>query len=156
MACKERLKKYLKDKGVEFKTMTHPEVYTAQEVAAAQHVPGKQLAKVVVAEADERLVMLALPASRLVDFKKLKTLLGAKKVRLAKEEDFSSSFPDCEIGAMPPFGNLYDVPVYVDSSLTEGPEIVFRAGTHRDTMKVRYADFERLVKPKVGDFSVHI
>jgi len=156
MTCKERLEKYLRENGVPFQSMTHPEVYTAQEVAAAQHVPGKQLAKVVIAEADGRMVMLVLPASYLVDFKKLQAFLGARKVRLAKEEEFSDIFPDCAIGAMPPFGNLYDIPVYVDRTLTEGLEIVSRAGTHRDTMKIRYADFERLAKPEVGDFSVHI
>ena len=155
MTCKERLEKYLRENGVPFQSMTHPEVYTAQEVAAAQHVPGKQLAKVVIAEADGRMVMLVLPASYLVDFKKLQAILGASKLRLAKEE-FSDIFPDCAIGAMPPFGNLYDIPVYVDRTLTEGSEIVFRAGTHRDTMKIRYADFERLAKPEVGDFSAHV
>lgn len=155
MNCKERLEKYLQDNGVSFQTMLHPTAYTAQEVAAAQHIPGKQVAKVVMAKADDRMVMLVLPAPSRIDFDKIKGLLGVKDVRLAKEEEFGGVFPDCNLGAMPPFGNLYDIPVYVDTSLTEDLEIVFQAGTHRDTMKIRYADYARLVNPKIGRFALH-
>ncbi|MEW6231577.1 MAG: YbaK/EbsC family protein [Chloroflexota bacterium] len=155
MNCKERLEKYLRDNGVSFQTMLHPTAYTAQEVAAAQHIPGKQVAKVVMAKADDRMVMLVLPAPSRIDFDKLKGLLEVKDVRLAKEEEFGDIFPDCNLGAMPPFGNLYDIPVYVDTSLTEDLEIVFQAGTHRDTMKIRYADYARLVNPKIGSFALH-
>jgi Ala-tRNA(Pro) deacylase len=102
------------------------------------------------------MVMLVLPASYRIDFAKLRTFLSTKDVRPAKEEEFGNIFPDCEVGAMPPFGNLYNVPVYVDRSLTEDPEIVFQAGTHRDTMKIRYADYERLAKPKTGEFATHL
>ena len=156
MACKERLEEYLQGQGVGFQSMRHPEVYTAQEVAAAQHISGHQLAKVVMVRADDEMAMLVLPASYRVDFGKLKTFLGVKKARLAKEEEFGGIFPDCEIGAMPPFGNLYELPVYVDRALAEVSEIVFKVGTHRDSMKIRYGDFERLAGPKVGDFSVHL
>lgn len=156
MGAKEELEKYLKDNGVAFEEMVHAEVYTAQEIAAAQHIPGQQLAKVVMVNADGEMVMLVLPASYRVDFDKLKSILGKTKVSLAKEEEFQDVFPDCEVGAMPPFGNLYNVPVYVDKSLTVDPEIVFQAGTHVHTMKIKYADYERLVKPKVGDFAAHL
>lgn len=153
MGCKEDLEKYLKDNSVKYKEMVHQEVYTAQEIAAAQHVPGKQLAKVVMAKADGEMAMLVLPATHRVDFAKVKSLLGKKNVSLAKEEDFKDVFPDCEVGAMPPFGHLYQVPVYVDQALAEDPEIVFQAGTHVHTIKMKYADYEKLVKPKVGEFA---
>ncbi|MFQ6058060.1 MAG: aminoacyl-tRNA deacylase [Anaerolineae bacterium] len=156
MTCKERMEQYLRDNGVSFQSMTHPEVYTAQEVAAAQHVPGKQVAKVVMVLADGGMVMLVLPASYRVDFKKLTALLGVKKARLAREEEFGDIFPDCELGAMPPFGNLYDLPVYADSAFDDDADIVFQVGTHRDTMKIPYADFARLAQPKVGEFAVHL
>ncbi len=139
-----------------FQSVRHPEVYTAQEVAAAQHISGNQLAKVVMVRADDEMAMLLLPASYRVDFGKLKAFLGVRKARLAKEEEFRDVFPDCEIGAMPPFGNLYELSVYVDSTLAEVSEMLFKVGTHRDSMKIRYSDFERLAGPKVGDFSVHL
>jgi Ala-tRNA(Pro) deacylase len=156
MTCKERLEEYLQGQGVGFQSMRHPEVYTAQEVAAAQHISGHQLAKVVMVRADDEMAMLVLPASCRVDFGKLRTFLGVKKARLATEVEFGDIFSDCEIGAMPPFGNLYELPVYVDRALAEVSEIVFKVGTHRDSMKIRYSDFERLAGPKVGDFSAHL
>ncbi len=156
MGAKEELEKYLKDNGVSFEEMVHAEVYTAQEVAAAQHVSGQALAKVVMVNADGETVMLVLPASYRVDFEKLKSVLEKKDIRLAKEEEFQDVFPDCEVGAMPPFGNLYNIPVYVDDTLAGDPEIVFQAGTHVHTIKIKYADYERLVKPKVAGFAVHL
>jgi len=154
MECKERLIQYFRENGVPFQSMTHPQAFTAQEVAAAQHVPGKQVAKVVMAKAGDRMVMLVLPASYRVNFRLLADLLKVHEVRLASEEEFTTMFPDCLAGAMPPFGNLYNIPVYVDISLTEDPEIVFQAGTHVDTMKIRYADYARLVKPQVAQFAL--
>jgi Ala-tRNA(Pro) deacylase len=153
--CLQHLQKYLRENRVPFEAMVHPTVYTAQEVAAAQHVPGEQVAKVVIIRADGRNFMLVLPAPHRVAFDKLKALLGAKDVRLAKEEEFGGIFPDCDLGAMPPFGNLYNVPVYVDKALAESPDIVVQAGTHRDTVKISYADFARLAQPTVGDFTTH-
>jgi len=99
------------------------------------------------------MVMLVVPAHYRLDFAKLRAVLGARKASLAKEEEFVDLFPDCAVGAMPPFGNLYDVPVYVDQALAEEAEIVFRVGTHRHTMKVAYADFERLTQATVGEFA---
>lgn len=156
MECKDKLEKYFHDNGVKFQAMTHATAYTAQDVAAAQKVKGKQVAKVVMVLANAKSVMLVLPASYRIDFAKLKGVLAAKEARLAKEEEFSMLFPDCDPGAMPPFGNLYNVPVYVDKSLTEDPEIVFNAGSHRDTMKIAYRDYARLAQPNVADFATHL
>jgi len=156
MNCKERLDAYLRENKVPFQVIHHPLAYTAQEVAAAEHVPGKMLAKVVMVFADGKLVMLALPAPHRVDLNKAAAALGAKEVRLAHEEEFVAAFPDCEVGAMPPFGNLYDLPVYMDKALAEDDTIIFQAGTHTDTVSLKYADFERLVKPRVGDFAHHV
>lgn len=156
MAARERLEKYLREEGVAFETMSHPVAYTAQEVAAAQHTPGRQLAKVVLANADGELVMLVLPASYRIDFPKLKSALKAGKVRLAKEEEFAGTFTDCEVGAMPPFGHLYGLPVYVDESLAKVREMVFKAGTHSTSVRMKYADYERLAKPKIVPLAVHL
>lgn len=154
MTCLERLTQYLGENGVDFEHMTHPRAFTAQEVAAAQHVPGDSLAKVVMAFIAEKMVMLVLPATCQINFPKLRSALGVEEARLAKEREFADIFSDCEVGAMPPFGNLYEVPVYVDRLLANAEEIVFDAGTHGDTMKVRYADWERLVSPTTLDFAV--
>ena len=156
MDCKTRLEQYFRDNGVGYQIMTHPVAYTAQEVAAAQRVPGKQVAKVVIVLADGKAVMLAQPANSRIDFAKLKDVLGAQEVRLARENEFSDLFPDCDTGAMPPFGNLYDVPVYVDRALSEDVEIVFQAGTHRETMRITYQDYARLARPTVADFATQL
>jgi Ala-tRNA(Pro) deacylase len=151
--CKDRLEGYLRENGVPFEMRHHPRVITAQEVAATEHVPGKMLAKVVMVLADGEMIMLTLPAPYQVDLGKASKVLGAGEVRLADEEEFEDAFPDCEVGAMPPFGNLYDLPVYVEEALAEDETIFFRAGTHTDTMSVDYADFERLVEPTVAEFA---
>ena len=156
MDCKARLEQYFRDNGVHFAAMTHPAAYTGQEVAKAQGVPGRQVAKVVMVVAEGKIVMLVVPASHRVDFAQLGSVLSASGARLAKEGEFVGLFPDCETGAMPPFGNLYGVSVYVDRTLSEGGEIVFPAGTHRDTIKIAYEDLARLAQPVVGDFAVHL
>jgi Ala-tRNA(Pro) deacylase len=152
MHCRERLERMLVEAGVPFRVQPHPLAYTAQEIAAATGVTGYRVAKVVMAKADDRLVMLVLPAVHRVDLVRLKEQLGAGTVRLAEEDEFAGVFPDCEVGAMPPFGHLYGVPVYVDRTLTEDPEIVFNAGTHREAMIIAYQDWARLVRPQVLDF----
>ena len=152
MDCKDRLEAYLREKQVPFEVRHHPKAITAQEVAASEHVPGKMLAKTVMVLAEGKMVMLALPAPYQVDVDKAGKVLGVE-VRLAHEEEFENTFPDCEVGAMPPFGNLYEVPVYVEAALAEDETIVFRAGTHTDTMSVSYADFERLVEPTIAEFA---
>ena len=156
MKCRERMEKLLRERGVGFEVKTHEQAFTMQEVAAALHVPGNQVAKVVIVCADKEKVMLVLPAPYRMNVDLVRDMVGAKKVRLAKEEEFADLFPDCATGAMPPFGNLYGVPVYVDRSMAEEPDMVFRIGTHRETMKITYADFVRLAQPVVGDFSWQI
>ena len=153
MECKDRLEDYLRENGVPFEVQHHPRTITAQEVAATEHVPGKMLAKVVIVMVDGEMVMLALPAPYQVDLEKVGKVLEAEEARLAEEEEFEGTFPDCEVGAMPPFGNLYGMPVYVEEALAEDETIFFRAGTHTDTMSVRYADYEQLVEPTVAEFA---
>lgn len=154
MDCRAKLEGYFRENGVAFDVQEHPTAYTAQGVAASEHVPGRMLAKVVMAASNGDLVMLVLPAPSMVDLAKVADVLGAPGVRLAREEEFASAFPDCEPGAMPPFGNLYDLPVYVDESTGKNERIVFQAGTHTVTMSIAYADFERLAEPRVVDIAV--
>jgi Ala-tRNA(Pro) deacylase len=146
------LKECLDGAKVRYTAAKHPVVYTAQEIAAAQHVPGRQLAKCVLVLTDRGPVLAVLPAIHLIALPKLKKLLNAKKLSIGREADIKQHFPDVEVGAMSPFGNLYGVPVVVDEILGEAGEIVFNAGSHTETVKMAYRDFERLVKPQVGAF----
>jgi Ala-tRNA(Pro) deacylase len=155
MVIPVRLKTYLEENGVDYQVLYHPRVYTAQEVAAAQHVSGKELAKVVMIKVDNELTMMVLPASCMLDMDKLKRVFQGRRTKLALEEEFQGLFPDCEIGAMPPFGNLYDLQVYVDTALAEQPHIVFQAGSHVETISMAYSDFANLVQPKVAEFAIH-
>ena len=151
-----KVKKYLKDAGLEYELITHDTVYTAQEVAASTHVRGKELAKAIMVKADGDMIMVVTPATRMIDFDLLKKVLGKEDVSLAREEEFADLFPDCETGAMPPLGKLYNVDVIVDESLAEDEEIVFNAGTHHDIIKISYADFKKLEKPKLAPVTTHI
>ena len=150
----KKIKEFLDKNKIKYVTCTHSQAFTAQEIAAAAHIPGKQLAKTVMIKVDDEMAMAVLPATDHVDLRMLKETTGAKKVRLAEEREFKDLFADCEIGAMPPFGNLYDLAVFVSTSLTEDEEIAFSAGTHTELIKIAYSDFERLVKPKVGAISM--
>jgi Ala-tRNA(Pro) deacylase len=152
MTILRRLQEYLESNHVHYEVLGHQEAYTAPEIAHTLHVSGKMLAKVVIVKAGERFVMTVLPSNWKIDFDRLKEVLGSSRVRLATEDEFKGLFPDCEIGTMPPFGNLYDVPVYVDELLTEDEEIVFEAGTHFGAVKLRYQDFADLVHPIVAEF----
>jgi Ala-tRNA(Pro) deacylase len=156
MTCKDRLEAYLRDNQVPYQTQHHPTAFTAQAVAESEHISGRLLAKVVMVVADGDLVMLVLPATRRVDVAQVAALLDAREVRLAEENEFAATFPDCDLGAMPAFGNLYGVPVYVDKTLAEDETIYVQAGTHTDTISLTYADFARLVNPKVADFARHV
>ncbi|MBI4464800.1 MAG: YbaK/EbsC family protein [Acidobacteria bacterium] len=149
-----RLKQYLESEKVPYQHEVHRTAYTAQEVAAEEHIPGKIVAKTVVLKVDDGFAMAVLPATHRVDLAGLRTALGAKEVRLATEFEFTGLFQDCDVGAMPPFGNLYGLPVYVEQSLVADPEIVFNAGTHQDTVRMRYADYARLVQPNVLSFGL--
>jgi Ala-tRNA(Pro) deacylase len=155
MTCKERLEAYLREKGVPYQNQHHARAISAQEVAATEHVPGRMFAKTVIVTPDDEqsMVMLVLPAPSHVNPLKASAAMGVSEVHLADEERFADAFPDCEVGAMPPFGNLYEVPVYVDRALAEDETIVFRSGTHTDTMSVSYADFDKLVRPTVADIA---
>ena len=155
MECREKLEAYLRQNGVPFQVQHHPRAFTAQEVSEREHVPGKLVAKVVIVIADGKQLMLALHAPWRVDLNKASAAVHAEEVRLAREEEFVADFPDCEVGAMPPFGNLYNLPVYVDRALAEDETIYFQAGTHSDSMSLKYADFARLVRPTVASFGYH-
>ena len=152
MSAMDSLKKYLNDNGIQFEEHHHPVAYTAQDVANAEHVTAKSVAKVTMAKANGELVMLVLPACNRADFDKVRNILG-REVCLATEAEFSQVFSDCEIGAMPPFGHFYGLRVYVDRTLTDDEHIIFNEGTHTDTLKIRYADYERLEHPVVADFA---
>ena len=149
----QKLKEYLDSHDIKYVTISHSPAYTAQMIAASAHIPGKELAKTVMVEIDGKMAMAVLPASEHVLLRRLEEASGAKAARLASEDEFKDAFPGCDVGAMPPFGNLYDMDVYVAESLTEDEEIAFNAGSHTQLMKLAYRDFDRLVKPKVFDFS---
>ncbi len=155
MSIAARLKTLLNEHQVRYEIIPHPYTVTAQQSAQVEHVPGQEHAKVVMVAADGQMVMAVCPASYRVDLPKLEALLG-KPVRLAKEWEFKSAFPDCETGAMPPFGELYGVPVYVDESLKGLREFVFEAGTHTEAVKMDYTDYERIVHPTTAEFAHHL
>ena len=133
----------------------HQVAYTSQEIAAASHISGKAMAKVVMVKRGEGLVMTVLPAACKVGTDRLEKILGASRITIAREHEFAGLFPDCDTGAMPPFGNLYGVEVYVDEELANHPQIVFQAGNHRELVTMSYTDFARLVQPKVAEFCSH-
>ncbi|MGC8742324.1 MAG: aminoacyl-tRNA deacylase [Verrucomicrobiia bacterium] len=148
-----RLKEYLDKNGIKYISIQHSPAYTSQEIAAQAHIPGKLLAKTVIVKIEGKMAMVVLPANRKVILPELRAALDAEKATLASEEEFKETFPDCELGAMPPFGNLYGMDVYVSPELSFEQEIAFNAGTHTELIKMAYKDFERLVKPKVVSFS---
>jgi len=151
-----KLQQYLDEHHVCYQVATHAEAYTAQEVAHAQHVPGKQIAKVVmVKQEDGAPVMVVLLASSTIDFDRLSRVLGAR-AELAQEREFRDLFPGCETGAEPPFGNLFGLKTFVDTALTKDDEIVFNAGSHWQTVRMRYEDFARLAQPRIASFAQHL
>ena len=153
MSVAPKLKEYLDTNDVKYDVLIHPLAYTAQDTAAAAHVPGKELAKSVVVFADGRFVLAILPAPLKIELREFKDILNASDVRLAHESEFNSLFPGCDRGAMPPFGNLFGIDIYVDESLTRDDEIVFNACTHVDAIRMKYKDFERLADPRVAVFA---
>jgi len=152
----QRLQAFLDDNQVKYVVITHSRAFTAQEVAAATHIPGKELAKSVIVEIDGEMAMAVLPGSQRVDVHMLRDAVGAREVTLARESGFRDRFPECDLGAMPPFGNLYGMPVYVADSLAEDEEIAFNAGSHTELVKLSYRDFERLVQPRTMHFGVSV
>lgn len=144
-----KIRSFLDANQVKYVTIDHSPAYTAQEIAASAHIPGKDLAKTVIVKIDGKPAMVVLPASRRVSVSAVQDLTGTRNVMIASEDEFAPLFPDCYEGAMPPFGNLYGLEVYVDAELTKDEIIVFNACSHTELIAMRYADFERLVHPKV-------
>lgn len=153
MTVLRRLKAYLDENEVEYEVLVHPETYRAPATAEALHVPGKEMAKVVMLKDGADDLMAVLPSTFKLDLHRLREVLSSQTIRLATEEEMAQVFPDCEVGMMPPFGNLYGLDVLVDGILTEDEEIVFPAGTAREAIKMGYGDFEELVVPRVVEFS---
>ncbi|MBN1987219.1 MAG: YbaK/EbsC family protein [Prolixibacteraceae bacterium] len=149
----KKLKAFLDENQVKYVTIRHSNAYTSQEIAASAHVSGKEFAKTVMIKIDGKMAMAVLPASYQIDFNLLQEIFGTRKISLANEAEFKYFFPDCEVGAMPPFGNLYDLEVFVAEKLAEDEMIAFNAGTHTEMIKMKYKDFERLVQPRILKFS---
>ena len=147
------LKAFLDRENVKYISIVHSTAYTAQEVAASVHVTGKEFAKTVIVELDGEMAMAVLPANRKIVLQDLRELTGSDRVKFASEEAFRKKFPDCDTGAMPPFGNLYGMEVFAAESLAENKEIAFNAGSHTEVIKLAYTDFERLVRPRVMSFT---
>ena len=148
-----KLREFLDSHNVKYLIISHSPAYTAQGIAALAHVPGKKLAKTVMVKIDGALAMAVIPASMHVDLEHLRRLSGARDVELASEREFKDAFPDCETGAMPPFGNLYNMRVYADESLAENEEITFTAGSHRELVRMSWVDMKRLVQPIVEELT---
>jgi Ala-tRNA(Pro) deacylase len=145
-----KIKEYLDKNRIKYEVITHPLAYTAQGVAAAAHVAGKDVAKTVIVKIDGKPVMAVLPAPRRLDLQELRKVAGTDSVELATEQEFADIFPDCEPGAEPPFGNLYGIDTIVSDALTEDEQIAFNAGTHTECIRLAYRDYAKLVRPKVA------
>lgn len=148
--------KFLKKSKVKYEVTKHKPAFSAQEMAAVEHEPGKYVAKPVIVKADGKYVMCVLSACYKIDMRTLKKQLGAKKVELAEEKDIGKLFDDCDLGAEPPFGNLYDLPTIMDKSLEKDDHITFQAGSHEKAVRMSMTDYMKLVEPKVLDFSYHV
>lgn len=151
-----KVKEFLDNSGVRYKISLHASVFTAQRMAAVEHEHGRYVAKPVIIKADGRYLMCVLPASHHVDLAKLKSHLAVKTVELAQETEIAELFPDCDVGAEPPFGNLYGLPILMDKALENDDHILFQAGTHEEAIRMSMADYRQLVQPKVLDFSYRI
>jgi Ala-tRNA(Pro) deacylase len=156
MPLLEKLRVFLDTNHVEYKHTVHPIAYTACQVASAEHLPTREVAKAVVILGDNEYHLVVVPANRLVDFHEVRIALGLKHARMATEEELSRLFPDCEVGAMPPMGNLYAIPVYLDSGLASEEMIAFNGGTHRDVVHMKTADFRKLVHPQVVSLACEV
>jgi Ala-tRNA(Pro) deacylase len=149
-----RLKKFLDENNVKYLSIQHSPAFTAQEMAAKMHIHGWELAKTVILKADGKLVMAVLPAPMMVDLNAMRDVLAVSQVALATEDEFRGRFPECDLGAMPPFGHLFEMPLYAEARLSRDPSIVFPAGTHTEAIRMDYRDFERLARPSVASFAV--
>ncbi|HVR36684.1 MAG TPA: YbaK/EbsC family protein [Methylomirabilota bacterium] len=149
----QKLKSFLDEKGIKYVSIRHSPAFTAQEVAASAHVSGKEMAKAVIVKVGGKLAMAVLPSNRKVVLQDLRELTGSDQVSFATEEEFKSRFPDCETGAMPPFGSLYGMRTFVSAELAGHPGIAFNAGSHTEVIRMAYPDFQRLENPQVMDFT---
>ena len=145
----EKLRKFLDENNIKYVNIKHSLAYTAQEIAASAHIHGKEIAKTVIVKIDGKMAMAVIPANFKLDLGLISKAAGGKEAQLSTEQEFQDLFPGCALGAMPPFGNLYDLRVYVDESLAEDEEIAFNAGSHTELIRLSYQDFRRLVKPIV-------
>ncbi|MFC1651207.1 aminoacyl-tRNA deacylase [Candidatus Latescibacterota bacterium] len=148
----KKLKDFLDSNNVKYVAIKHSTAYTAQDVAASTHVPGREMAKTVMVKVDGKMTMAVLPASNKVDFGLLKKAIGTKNIELADEKEFKDMFPECDVGAMPPFGNLYGIDVYVSQNLAVDEEIAFNAGSHTEIIKLAFEDYKRLENFKILEF----
>lgn len=153
MGAPQRLKDYLDSQATPYQPLHHTQAFTSQEVAHSLHISGKRLAKTLVLRADGRLVMAVIPASHRLNLQELRAALEANRLEMVPESELVRLFPDCEVGAIPPFGNVYGIEVWVDRAVSDAEELVFCAGTHEDCLRMRYSDFAKLSKPRLGRFS---
>jgi len=153
MAIPQRIRDYLDSQNVSYEAIHHSQAFTAQEVAHSLHVSGKKCVKAVVAEADHKIIIVVMPASHRLNFQELKSALKVNQLEMLVESELVDLFPDCDLGAIPPFGNLYGMDVWVDRAVASTEKIVFCAGTHEDCIRMRYSDFAKLTRPFVGQFS---
>jgi Ala-tRNA(Pro) deacylase len=149
----QKLTMLLETNHAYYKRLRHPTAYTAQGVAASMHVPGREVAKTVVVKIDGKFVMAVLPAPSSVDLERLRHAVGGESATLATEAELEKLFPGCEVGAEPPFGELYGLPVWADASLAEDEWVVFNGGTHSEAVEIAYADFEQLAHPRIARFA---
>ncbi|WP_218079854.1 aminoacyl-tRNA deacylase [Anthocerotibacter panamensis] len=156
MEIPTRLLQLLNEHQISYEVLHHPAAYTAQELAALEHIKARHYAKVVMVQTAETPLMAVLPADHHIDLSKLETVSGTHSPTLAREVEFQALFPDCAVGTMPPFGNLYGIPTYVDRSLTQDDYIVFEAGTHTEAVRMRYPDYERLAHPQIAEFTFKV
>jgi Ala-tRNA(Pro) deacylase len=153
MAIPQRIRDYLDSQNVPYETLHHSQAFTAQEVAHSLHVSGKKCEKVVVARRDSKPVLVVMPASHRLNFQELKATLKANQLEMLVENELVGLFPDCDLGAVPPFGNLYGIDVWVDRAVASAEKVIFCAGTHEDCIRMRYSDFAKLTRPFLGHFS---
>jgi Ala-tRNA(Pro) deacylase len=146
----QKLKDFLRENAVEYVSINHPPGYTAQEIAALAHIPGREMAKTVVVKVDGRFALVVVPANYKVDMKLVQDVCGADSAELATEDEFRELFPDCELGAMPPFGNLFNLPEYIDESLCADEMITFNAGSHTELIRLPFKKFEELAAPTIA------
>lgn len=153
MSIPQRIRDYLDSQGVPYETIHHSQAFTAQETAHSLHVSGKKCVKAVVAEADGRIVLVVIPASYRLSLQQLRSVLRVSQIEMLVEGELIRLFPDCDVGAIPPLGNLYGIEVWVDRAVASTEKVVFCAGTHEDCIRMRYSDLARLARPFVGHFS---